>query len=257
LQESVDNNTFTNNYSGTAATFSAGTIGVINGTKYYLAAVTSALCGTRYSNIITKGYNNSLNFDGVDDYVTLPNVINGLTSFTFESWVYSAATTNWQRIFDFGTGQTVNMFLTTSEAYSSKPRFAITNSGIWGEQTVTSNTALTQNNWNHIAVTLDAITQEGKIYLNGVLSGTATITINPSTLGALTNNYLGKSNYAVDPYFKGSLDNVNIWNTVRTNDEIKSDMNNVVTGTEIGLVTNYDFNQGIPAGINTTISLLI
>lgn len=253
-QVSVDNNAYTNVSGATAATLSAGTIGVINGTKYYRAAVTSTLCGTLYSNIITKGYNNSLNFDGTDDYVTLPNVTNGMTSFTFESWVFPTATSDWQRIFDFGNSETVNMFLTTTNVLTKSPRFALTNSGAGGEQMLTSNTTLTQNNWNHVAVTLDAITQEGKIYLNGVLSGTATITINPSTLGVLTNHYIGRSNYVADPYFKGSLDNVTIWNTVRTNDEIKSDMTTAVTGTETGLVANYDFNQGIPAGTNTSIS---
>jgi gliding motility-associated-like protein len=253
-QSSLDNVTFNNIANATSASLSPGSV---TATTYYRAAVTTAACGTLNSNVISKGYNNSLNFDGTDDHVTLPNVTNGLTSFTFESWVFPTATSDWQRIFDFGTGRTVHMFLTTSEANLRMPRFAITNNGMWGEQMVTSNTALTQNKWNHVAVSLDAIAQEGKIYLNGVLSGTATITINPSTLGALTNHYIGRSHYVADPYFKGSLDNVTIWNTVRTNDEIKTDMTTTVTGTETGLVANYDFNQGIPAGANAAINSVI
>jgi hypothetical protein len=253
-QSSLDNVTFNNIANATSASLSPGSV---TATTYYRAAVTSAACGTLNSNVIIKGYNNSLNFDGTDDHVTLPNVTNGLTSFTFESWVFPTATSDWQRIFDFGNGSSVNMFLTTSNVLTKCPRFALTNSGGNGEQMVTSNTALTQNNWNHVAVTLDAIRQEGKIYLNGVLSGTATITINPSTLGALTNHYIGRSNYAGDAYFKGSLDNVTIWNNVRTNDEIKTDMTTPVTGTETGLVVNYDFNQGIPAGANAAINSVI
>ncbi len=252
-QESIDNSTYTNIIGASTSTLSTATIGVITGTKYYKAAVSSSLCGAQYSNIITKGYNNSLNFDGTDDYVTLPNLTNGLSSFTFESWVYPTATSDWQRIFDFGTGTTVNMFLTTSEGNTHMPRFAITNSGNTNEQKVTSTSALTQNKWNHVAVTLDVIAQEGKIYINGVLSGTASMNIDPSTLGTLTNHYFGRSNYSNDPYFKGALDNVTIWNIVRTQDQIRTDMNVALTSTEIGLVANYDFNQGIPAGTNTSI----
>ena len=56
----------------------------------------------------------ALQFDGTDDYVSLPigSVISKLSNATFAIWAnYSQTGGNWQRIFDIGTGETVNMFL--------------------------------------------------------------------------------------------------------------------------------------------------
>ncbi len=51
------------------------------------------------------------------DYVNLPaGIVSGLSDFTISAWVNPAANTTWSRVFDFGTGTLVNMFLTVSAA---------------------------------------------------------------------------------------------------------------------------------------------
>ena len=103
----------------------------------------------------------ALDFDGANDYIALPaNLTAGLNDFTFEAWLYYDGTSNWQRIMDFGSGTTVNMFL-TPKSNAGKPRFAITTTGYSGEQQISSPDPLVAGNWYHIAIVLDdATTQE-------------------------------------------------------------------------------------------------
>ena len=54
----------------------------------------------------------------------------------------------------------------------------------------------------------------------------------------------------------GSMDEVRIWNTVRTQCQIQQFMNCEITSTASGLVANYHFNQGIPARNKTRLCLI-
>jgi hypothetical protein len=58
-----------------------------------------------------------LNGGSPASYVLLPpGIVSGLTDFTVAAWVNPAATPNWSRVWDFGTGETAYMFLTVSPA---------------------------------------------------------------------------------------------------------------------------------------------
>jgi len=85
-QSSLDNVTFNNIANATSASLSPGSLTT---TTYYRAAVTTAACGTLNSNVIIKGYNNSLHFDGTDDFVEAgaPLPIAANDNFTYEAWV--------------------------------------------------------------------------------------------------------------------------------------------------------------------------
>lgn len=140
-------------------------------------------------------------------HARLPNgIVNGLTDFTISTWVYLDAEPQWARIFDFGTGQTANMFLTNNSGAGTL-RFAITTSGGGGEQQINA-AAIPTGTWTHVAVTL--VGNVGTLYVNGVVAGTnANMTLRPANLGATTLNYLGKSQYN-DPAFLGKLDDFRI-----------------------------------------------
>ena len=87
--------------------------------------------------------NGALQFDGLNDHVSLPigSVISSLDSSTFAIWV------NWarigatvQRIFDFGTGTTVYMFLSPGNGGGGgSMQFSITTPG--GTESVTAPSA--------------------------------------------------------------------------------------------------------------------
>ena len=198
--------------------------------------------------------NNSLAFDGSNDHVSLPNLTTGLSSFTFEAWVKPTTVTNWQRVFDFGTGDTNYMFLTT-QSNAGTPRFGIKRTTS-SEVAVSSSVAITAAKWAHLAVTLDAVADQAKIYVNGVLTGTASITLSPADLGTMTSHFLGRSLFSADPYFNGLLDEVKLWSSVRTAQQILAGMNAELIGNESGLVAYYNFNQGTPAGSNTGLTIL-
>jgi hypothetical protein len=155
----------------------------------------------------------ALKLDGVDDYAQLPigSVIASLTDSTFAVWVnWSGSGGNRQHIFDFGDGQAVNMFLTPS-TNTGQLRFAITISGGDGEDQATASQAL-PSGWHHVAVTIDATTKMDLLYLDGrALAIKAAMRYTPSSLGATTQNWLGRSQNP-DPYFNGSLDDLRIYN---------------------------------------------
>src|SRR4029078_12844396 len=100
---------------------------------------------------------------------------------------------NWQRIFDLGNDTTHYLFLTPSSG-SGTLRFAINNGS--GEQLVET-TPLPVGQWRHVTVALSGNT--ARLYTNGVLAASSTnFTIAPSQF-APKRNYLGKSQFAVDP----------------------------------------------------------
>lgn len=68
-----------------------------------------------------------------------------------------------------------------------------------------------ENNWLHVAVT--KVGNVGTLYVNGAAVGINTnMTNKPSELGNTTRNWIGKSQLASDPSFKGSIDDFRIYN---------------------------------------------
>ena len=161
---------------------------------------------------------NAINLDGSNDHVTLPGgAIGGLTTATFAAWVNLDALANWQRVFDFGTGTNNYLFLTPRFSSTGTVRFAIRTPSV-GEQIINGTSALATGSWQHVAVVLNGAT--GTLYLNGVQVGQNTaMTLNPSSLGVTTQNYLGKSQWN-DPYLDGRIDDFRIMGRALTATEI-------------------------------------
>jgi hypothetical protein len=139
---------------------------------------------------------------------------------TLAAWVYVTAQTKWQRVLDVGTSTTSYMFLTTAEGSDTKlvVRFAITTAGANMEQRIDSAAALSLNAWHHIAVVLaDGSPYTGTLYVDGTLSASNTaMTLHPADLGATTANYIGRSQYTADPYFKGLIDDFRVYRRALT-----------------------------------------
>jgi regulation of enolase protein 1 (concanavalin A-like superfamily) len=152
---------------------------------------------------------NGLAFSG--GYATLPaGLVSTLNDFTITAWVKLSSRDTWSRIFDFGTGTGVNMFLTPI-AGDGYLRYAITTGGGSAEQRITTTTTLNAGTWYFLAVTLSGTT--ATLYVNGTVVGTNTaMTLTPGSLGTTTLNYLGKSQNA-DPALNGMLDDLRIYST--------------------------------------------
>ncbi|MGN9816800.1 beta-L-arabinofuranosidase domain-containing protein [Streptomyces sp. SD11] len=160
------------------------------------------------------------NVRGSYQYVSLPApVLNGSAAITLSAWVKPTHNANWTRVFDFGNDTTRYMYLATRNA-NGVPRFAITTSGPGAEQGLDGTAALPLDRWSHLAVTIAGST--GTLYVNGVQAARNTsMTLNPSSLGTLTNNWLGRSHFD-DPVFAGAYDEFNVWSRALTAAEITS-----------------------------------
>lgn len=180
--------------------------------------------GTLYNGPIwsTGQVDGALTFDGINDYVSLPigSVINSLTNCTVSAWVKWDGSSSEQRVWDFGTGTTRYMFLTTS-CVNGKPRFGITTTGGGGEEQITAPSPLPTDQWHHMSVTIDADNHIHKMYIDGsYVAQNTSGNLDPHNLGNTNLNYLARSNYAANPYFKGSLDDIHIHDRVLSEAEI-------------------------------------
>jgi uncharacterized protein (DUF427 family) len=166
----------------------------------------------------------ALRFDGTNDYVELPisSLIRSLTNSTFATWVnFPNAGGAWQRIFDFGTGETVYMFLTPRTGTDGPMRFGITIEGGGAPEQLATAPDTLPSGWHHVAVTINADNDTITLYLDGsVVAQNTEATLNPSGLGSTTNNWLGRSQYAVDAYYTGLIDDFRIYNRALTQAQV-------------------------------------
>jgi autotransporter-associated beta strand protein len=157
--------------------------------------------------------------DGTNSFLQLPPNVANSANFTFAAWVYWNGGAIFQRIFDFGNDTTHYLFLTPNSG--STLRFAIRNGG--AEQIIET-TAIPAGQWWHVAVTVSG--SSAKLYTNGVLAASSSsITISPANFGP-ARNYLGKSQFPVDPLFSGNLDEVQIADYAFTAAQIASLLTN-------------------------------
>ncbi len=167
------------------------------------------------------GYNKALVLDGAGGYATLSigPLVESLSSATFATWVnWAGSGSQWCRLFDFGTGETVNMFVTPNSGGNSL-RFAITSSGSGGESQL-NRPGILSGGWHHIAVTIDGATMTMGLYVDGELVDSGETNTLPQDLGNTTQNYLGRSQYA-DPYLPGSIDDFRIYDRALSGGEVR------------------------------------
>jgi len=164
-------------------------------------------------------------------YLQLPNnMFSSVADFSFEGWVWiDAATTSWERIFDFGRNTTFNMFLCPSigNATTGIKRFAITKNGNGAEQQISSATSTSTAAWHYFVVTINNSNNTGTLYYDGASNASnASMTLRPDSLGADNSNYFGRSQYTADEGLYGNFDEFRLSNTVRNANWITTSYNN-------------------------------
>jgi hypothetical protein len=224
--------------SGTTATDSSG-----NGQHATLVNGASWIGGT---------IGNAVNLDGSNDYVSMPTgVVSSLNDFTIATWVNLDSSSNWSRIFDFGTGTSVNMFLTPQNGSTGAVRFAITTGGGSSEQQITGSSALPTGTWTHVAVTKSGNT--GTLYVNGSVVGTNnSMSLSPASLGNTNQNWIGQSQYSADPNLDGQIDDFRIYNRALSGSEVDDLASG--GGGPTPTPTNTPTNTPTPSGSSEPIS---
>lgn len=203
----------------------------------------------------------ALDFDGANDYVSTPSIINS-TSGTWEAWVKKSDWTqhNDDRLFGNGINFSDPNSFYVSLHPSAGLHFRYGGTGQTNNIFAASlNTqTLIANSWHHIAGTWenDGSTTTIKLYLDGAVIGTNTttalFTINTATC------FIGGGGDPANPFFgSGQMDEVRVWNIARTQCEINTYKDCEIPSNASGLLANYHFNQGLASSSNPIISRLI
>jgi len=197
--------------------------------------------------------NNCLTFDGTDDYVDISTseLIDFRGGFSVTGLMKWDKFNSWSRMIDLGNGAGSDNILLANNGTSSAVSFSIRKGAT--ETIITSSKVLNPNQWYYIAATVSA-TGTVSLYVDGVLDKSAT-GFNPPNSLVRSKQYLGKSNWATDSYFNGSMDNIGIWSRALSQSEITAGVAGF-TGNESGLVHYYTFNQGDASGNNSAITTL-
>lgn len=155
---------------------------------------------------------NGLFLDGVNDYALLPeNILSD--EMTISAWVKMNKFSTWARVFDFGTDDKNNFFLSPYSGGTTRIEMK-TPSDVNSVDAPQE----TERDWVHYAVTYD----NGTInyYRNGRLMYTkANLSIKPSDIKNEL-NYIGKSHYDADAYLSAVVDDFRVYDKALTADEI-------------------------------------
>ncbi len=185
--------------------------------------------------------NTALEFDGNSsgDRVEIPHNSNYYfgNSISVEAWIKPNSTGN-SYIFSNRANNGNEGFLLTYDSWDRRIRWHIwtnTGSSSWD-----GNTQLNVGQWYHISATYDG--NDAKLYINGALDGnwnwqnSGTINYSPDGITIGYRRHHGQE-------FNGSIDEVRIWNTARSSNDILSNMSRELFGTETGLVGYWRFNE--------------
>lgn len=163
-------------------------------------------------------FGNALQFDGVNDWVTVADAasLDLTTGLTIEAYVFPTVTpTGWRTLVaKEGTG-TVPYFL-HANTDSNQPVTGLTIGG--NEWMLFGTAALPVNTWTHVAATYDGTTQ--RLFVNGTQvasraqTGAAAVTTGPLRIGG--NGVYGE-------FFQGRIDEVRIYNRALSAAEIAAD----------------------------------
>ena len=181
---------------------------------------------------------NVLYLGGKNAYVQLPpNIFDRTAQATVEAWVKWEKFNKWSRVFDFG--REGNAVVVQNEKTSTTLNYRIWDKG--GKQHGTqAKNAVSAGSWYHIAVVCGYGGME--FYVNGSLVDSDKYTggLDEASGG---NNYIGRSNWPKDKLFQGYIAEFRVWDGRRSQSEISTTMNRLLTGKESGLIAYWRFNE--------------
>ncbi len=170
----------------------------------------------------------SLAFDGTGDFIEVAdtNALDLTSSFTLEAWVKTSF------------GASAKHVIYKEGAYALTIQNTSISLNINDVDEYEFNYNFTPNAWVHVAVTFDP-SKDATYFVNGKMIGyvtgnsTPNNSAHPLLLGG--NSSTGSIN--------GNLDEVRIWNEVRTITEIQTNMFQALSGNEDDLVAYFPFNE--------------
>jgi len=173
---------------------------------------------------------NGMRFGGASGYVDAPD---GFADFrggmTVSAWVKTDDYTgNWTRIIDFGNGPGVQNIFFARETTSDDWRFDIRNGIAPGSSALTAYNVVELGQWQYVSATIaDDGVHTAAFYVDGESVASGTVTLPP--LVTRVNNYIGRSNWGNDSFFKGAMDELRLSSRARSVDWVWAEWLNMAS----------------------------
>ncbi|MDC0584653.1 T9SS type A sorting domain-containing protein [Bacteroidales bacterium] len=194
----------------------------------------------------------AIEFDGSNDYVEIPNTGNGVLgdhsnneSFTIETWFQYAGVGNFSAIFTKHSRPSTTNYGYFMEAYNNSVRIGYGgNPGNDEWNFVNGTQVVNDGKWHHLAYVYDnGGTGTITLYIDGVLQGSSVINVgkNPSETSI---DFRIASSETWGSYTAGKVDELRVWNDIRSQAEINTNMYKELAGNEANLVAYYKVSKG-------------
>jgi hypothetical protein len=185
----------------------------------------------------------ALSFDGTTSFVNIPHIsAYNIAKVTLEMW------------FRWGlSGTTINFLIakaaeqleiqTAAGGVANSIRF-IPTTGVYLD---TPTQSFVPGQWVHVACIYDPSISFAKVYINGVDTNAVNTGPNPLTTAIITSTnpiQIGRRGAPSTFFYNGLLDEVRIWNVVRSLSQIQEARSRSLIGNESGLVGYWRFDEG-------------
>jgi hypothetical protein len=232
--------------SGGAGTANTGGGGGGAGIPFSLA-YNHALGGTGGSGIVIVSFVRTISSDndfalslnGTNQYADVADSTGSAFditgTITLEAWVYPSSSCS-----TAGAVISKRSYLLYCEASVWKVMFLADGMGGSG---VTTNISVRANEWQHIAVTKSSSSGDALFYFNGNLASTVATGVTamtPNNVAFEVGRYSAISSFR----FQGQIDEVKLWNSVRSAVQIQDGMHSRPTLSDSNLKAYYNFNEG-------------
>ena len=181
---------------------------------------------------------NALLLDGSSGYVAVRDTTILSSVVSIEAWVRRVAG---------GSGQPTivdkNIYKLKFDGTGAQQhvKFIIKVGGVL--DSVISNQPLTAGMWYHVAGVYDQANTQMLLYINGVLDNNKT---KSGLITAGTDSvFIGKAYIGLGDYFNGQIDEVRLWNVVRSRAQLQSSMSKPLVGNETGLVGYWRMDEQV------------
>ncbi len=194
----------------------------------------NANTGIIYGPVWTTGkYGSALRFDGLNDYVGIPNSASmaGYPQATIEAWVYlTSAPSARAPIYSETTSSSTFRRIMLYVLPSGKIELDFRNSNAdpaGSVSAVISNTAIDLNKWYHVAGIFNSVTGVHQIYINGNIDINANIPTSALGTSSTKGIEIGHLQGTGTGYFNGIIDEVKIFNRPLNAGEIASEYSGI------------------------------
>ncbi|MFY7885664.1 MAG: LamG-like jellyroll fold domain-containing protein, partial [Dolichospermum sp.] len=187
----------------------------------------------------------ALNFDGINNSVTVNNLSLNNNSGTWEAWVQKKY---WQHNNDalLGNGIALDMagsfYISLHNVVGLHCRYGGINqpNNVYAATPLTFN--FTNNSWHHFAFTWQRVVDSTilKLYVDGVLANRVAT---PLLLNMGNNFLIGGAQNGSANFGEGAMKEIRFWNTAKTDAEIALNQLVGLEGTETGLLAYYRMNE--------------